>query len=97
MPLGSKDRARGWNQKIMVTDRRTLDELTKEDYRKALEEIQAYLAESVGSLIMLAGYLASDLSLDSDNTHYVLLSAESIVRSASESIKKALGCTYSLL
>lgn len=91
------DRVTGPTPEMMTKDRRTLDELTKEDYRKALEEIQACLAQPIGSLIMFAGYLASDLSLDSDNARYVLSSAEDVVRSACESVKKALGRTYPLL
>jgi hypothetical protein len=68
-----------------------------EDYRKALGEIQGLLAGCIGSLMMLAGYLASDLSLDPDNTGYALSSAEEVARSAAESVKKALDCTYPLL
>ncbi|OPY70753.1 MAG: hypothetical protein A4E57_00370 [Syntrophorhabdaceae bacterium PtaU1.Bin034] len=82
---------------MTIKERKALNELTVEDYRKALREIQGHLAACVGGLIMLAGYLASDLSLDSDNTTCVLSSAEDVVRSASESVKKALDCTYALL
>jgi hypothetical protein len=81
----------------MIKERKALNELTVEDYRKALGEIQGHLATCVGGLMMLAGYLASDLALDSDNTGYVLSSAEDIARSAAESVKKALDRTYRLL
>ncbi|OPY80340.1 MAG: hypothetical protein A4E65_01520 [Syntrophorhabdus sp. PtaU1.Bin153] len=60
--------------------RKTLDELTKEDYQKALSEIQASLSACVGELIIFSGYLDSDYSLDSENTHYVLITAKNIVQ-----------------
>ena len=44
----------------MAKDRKSLDQLTKEDYQKALSEIQGALAACVGDLIILGGYLDSD-------------------------------------
>jgi len=64
----------------MVQDTKSLEQLTKEDYQKALSEIQGALSACVGDLIILGGYLESDLSLDSENTHYVLMAAKDIVR-----------------
>jgi hypothetical protein len=81
----------------MSKDRKTLDQLTKEDYQKALSEIQGALAECVGDLIILGGYLESDLSLDSENTHYVLMAAKDIVQVASRSVKNALSYTYPMV
>lgn len=77
--------------------RRTLDELTKEDYQKALSEIQESLSACVGKLIILGGYLDSDYSLDSENTHYVLIAAKNIVQGACDSVKKALSYTYPMV
>lgn len=81
----------------MAKDRKTLDQLTKEDYQKALGEIQGALAECVGDLIILGGYLDSDLSLDPENTHYVLMAAKDIVQVACKSVKNALSYTYPML
>ena len=81
----------------MSKDRKTLDQLTKEDYQKPLMEIQGALAECVGELIILGGYLESDLSLDSENTHYVLIAARDIIEVACKSVKKALSYTYPML
>ncbi len=74
----------------MSENRKSLDQLTKEDYQKALTEIQGALAECAGNLIILGGYLDSDHSLDSENTHYVLMAAKDIVQVASQTVKKAL-------
>jgi hypothetical protein len=81
----------------MVQNRRSLDQLTKEDYQKALSEIQEALAECVGNLIILGGYLDSDYSLDPENTHYVLMTAKDIVQVASQAVKKALSSTYPMV
>lgn len=81
----------------MAEDRKSLDQLTKEDYHKALEAIQGALAECVGDLIILGGYLESDVSLDSENTHYVLMAAKDIVRVACQSVKDALSYTYPMV
>ncbi|OPY61015.1 MAG: hypothetical protein A4E57_04304 [Syntrophorhabdaceae bacterium PtaU1.Bin034] len=81
----------------MAEDKKSLDQLTKEDYHKALSEIQGTLSACVGDLIILGGYLESDLSLDSENTHYVLIAAKDIVRVACDSVKKALSSTYPML
>ena len=81
----------------MTEDRKSLDQLTKEDYQKALSEIQAALSECAGELIILAGYLESDFSLDSENTHYVLMAAKDIVRAACQSVKNALSYTYPMV
>ncbi len=81
----------------MAKDRKSLDQLTKEDYQKALSEIQGALASCVGELIILGGYLESDLSLDPENTHYVLMAAKDIVQVASQAVKKALGYTYPMV
>ncbi len=81
----------------MATDRKSLDQLTKEDYQKALTEIQGALAACVGELIILGGYLESDLSLDPENAHYVLIAAKDIVRVACDSVKNALSYTYPML
>ncbi len=74
-----------------------LDQLTREDYRKALSEIQGALSTCVGKLIILSGYLESDLSLDPENTHYVLMTAKDILREASDSVKTALSYTYPMV
>jgi hypothetical protein len=81
----------------MAEDRKSLDQLTKGDYQKALSEIQGTLAQCVGNLIILGGYLDSDFSLDSENTHYVLIVAKDIVRVACDSVKNALSYTYPML
>ena len=81
----------------MAQNRKSLDQLTKEDYEKALGEIQGALAECVGNLIILGGYLDSDDSLDSENTHYVLMAAKDIVQVACRSVKKALSYTYPMV
>ena len=81
----------------MADDRKSLEQLTKEDYQKALSEIQGALAECVGELIILGGYLDSDHSLDPENTHYVLMAAKGIVQVACRSVKKALGYTYPMV
>jgi hypothetical protein len=81
----------------MTTDRKSLDQLTKEDYQRALSEIQEALAECVGDLIILGGYLGSDDSPDSENTHYVLMAAKDIVQVACRSVKKALSYTYPMV
>jgi len=65
----------------MTTDRKSLDQLTKEDYQRALSEIQEALAECVGDLI----------------THYVLMAAKDIVQVACRSVKKALSYTYPMV
>ncbi len=82
---------------MTTKERRTLDELTKEDYLKALEAVQAALSECVGGLIILGGYLESDLSLDSENTHHVLTAARDIVQVACRSVKNALSHTYPII
>lgn len=71
--------------------------ITNEDYRKALGEIQGALSACVGELIILSGYLESDLSLDPENTHYALMTAKNILREASDSVKTALGYTYPMV
>ncbi len=81
----------------MVQNRKSLDQLTKEDYQKALGEIQEALAGCVGNLIILGGYLDSDESLHSENTHYVLMAAKDIVQVASQAVKKALSYTYPMV
>ena len=81
----------------MVGNKKSLDQLTKEDYEKALGEIQGALAECVGNLIILGGYLDSDHSLDPENTHYVLMAAKDIVQVASQAVKKALSYTYPMV
>ena len=81
----------------VTKERKSLDQLTKEDYQKALSEIQGALAECVGDLIILGGYLESDLSLDPENTHYVLMAAKDIVQVACQSVKKALSYTYPMV
>ena len=73
--------------------RKPLNELTKEDYQKVLSEIQASLSACVGELIIFGGFLDSDYSLDSENTHYVLITAKNIVQAALTSVKKALSFT----
>ena len=45
----------------------------------------------------LGDYLESDLSLDSENTHYVLIAAKDIVRVACDSVKNALSYTYPMV
>ena len=81
----------------MAENRKSLDQLTKEDYQEALSEIQEALSACVGNLIILNGYLESDLSFDSENTPYVLMAAKDIVRVACQSIKTALGHTYPMV
>jgi hypothetical protein len=81
----------------MAEDRKSLDQLTKEDYQEALSEIQGALAQCVGNLIILGGYLDSDFSLDSENTHYALITAKDIVRVACDSVKNALSHTYPMV
>ncbi len=81
----------------MTRDRKSLDQMTKEDYQKALSEIQGALSVCVGNLIILSGYLESDLSLDPENTHYVLMAAKDVVQVASQAVKKALGYTYPMV
>ncbi len=81
----------------MAEQRKSLDQLTKEDYQKALSEIQGALAACVGELIILGGYLDSDYSLDSENTHYVLIAAKDIVGVACQSVKDALNYTYQMV
>jgi hypothetical protein len=81
----------------LAENRKSLEELTKEDYQKALGEIQGALAGCVGNLIILGGYLDSDDSLDSENTHYVLMAAKDIVHVASQAVKKALSHTYPMV
>jgi hypothetical protein len=81
----------------MATDRKSLDHLTKEEYHEALSEIQGALADCAGNLIILGGYLESDLSLDPENTHYVLMAAKDIVQVACRSVKKALSYTYPMV
>ncbi len=81
----------------VTKERKSLEQLTKEDYFKALEAIQEALAACVGDLIILGGYLESDLSLDSENTHHVLMAAKDIVRVACDSVKTALSYTYPMV
>jgi hypothetical protein len=81
----------------MAENRKSLDQLTKEDYQKAFDEIQGALSECVGNLIILGGYLDSDHSLDPENTHYVLMAAKDIVQAASQAVKKALSYTYPMV
>lgn len=81
----------------MTEDIKSLDQLTKEDYQQALGEIQGALSVCVGNLIILSGYLESDLSLDSENTHYVMMVAKDIVQVASRAVKKALRYTYPMV
>ena len=81
----------------MAEERKSLEQLTKEDYQRALSEIQGALAACVGNLIILGGYLESDLSLDSEYTHYALMAAKDIVQVACRSVKKALSYTYSMV
>jgi len=81
----------------MAEKRKSLDQLTKEDYQETLSEIQGALAGCVGELIILSGYLDSDDSLDSENTHYVLMAAKDIVQVASRAVKKALSHTYPMV
>jgi hypothetical protein len=81
----------------MTRDRKSLEELTKEDYQEALSEIQGALAACVGNLTILGGYLESDLSFDSENTPYALMAAKEIVRVACQSVKTALGYTYPMV
>ncbi len=81
----------------MAENKTSLDQLTKEDYQKALGEIQEALAGCVGDLIVLGGYLDSDDSLDSENTHYVLIAVKDIVQVASRAVKKALSYTYPMV
>ena len=81
----------------MSEKRKSLDQLTKEDYQKALTEIQGALAECAGNLIILGGYLDSDHSLDPENAHYVLMAAKDIVQVACRSVKKALSYTYPMV
>ena len=81
----------------MAEERKSLEQLTKEDYQRALTEIQGALAACVGELIILAGFLDSDDSLDSENTHYVLMAAKDIVQVASQAVKKALSYTYPMV
>jgi len=81
----------------MTKDGKSLDQLAKEDYQKVLSEIQGALSVCVGNLIILSGYLESDLSFDSENTQYVLMAAKDIVRVACQSIKTALGYTYPMV
>lgn len=81
----------------MAADKKSLDQLTKEDYQRTLSEIQGALSACVGNLIILGGYLDSDDSLDSENTHYVLMAAKDIVQVASQAVKKALGYTYPMV
>jgi hypothetical protein len=88
------NRARGYE---MAEDKKSLDQLTKEDYQKALGEIQAALSACVGELIILGGYLDSDYSLDSENTYYVLLAARDIIGVACQSVKNALSYTYPMV
>ncbi len=81
----------------MTRDRKSLDQLAKEDYQKVLSEIQGALSACAGNLIILNGDLESDLSFDSENTPYVLMAAKEIVRAACQSIKTALGYTYPMV
>ena len=81
----------------MTKDRKPLDQLTKEDYQKALSEIQGALSVCVGNLIILGGFLDSDLSLDPENMHYVLIAAKDIIQVASQSVKTALSYTYPMV
>ena len=81
----------------MVGNKKSLDQLTKEDYEKALGEIQGALAECVGNLIILGGYLDSDHSFDPENTQYVLMAAKDIVQVTCRSVKKALSYTYPMV
>lgn len=71
--------------------------MTKEDYKKALEEIQEQLSECVGDLIILGGYLDSDHLHDVENSEYVLMAARDIVGVACEAVKRALSYTYPML
>ncbi len=81
----------------MATDRKSLDQLTNEDYLEALSEIQGALAACVGELIILGGWLESDLLLDPENTRYVLIAAKDIVQIACQSVKTALSYTYPMV
>ena len=81
----------------MAGNRKSLDQWTKDDYQKALSEIQEALSACVGNLTILGGYLDSDDSLDSENTHYVLMAAKDIVQVASQAVKKALSYTYPMV
>ncbi len=81
----------------VTKDRKNLEQLTKEDYQKALSEIQGALSACVGKLIILSGYLESEVSLDSENTPYVLMAAKDIVQVASRAVKKALSYTYPMV
>ena len=81
----------------MAEERKSLEQLTKEDYQRALSEIQGALAACVGELIILPGSLDSDLSLDPENAHYVLIAAKDIVQVACQSVKRALSYTYPMV
>lgn len=81
----------------MANAKKAFDQLTKEDYKKALEEIQEQLSDCVGDLIILGGYLDSDHLADPENTEYVLMAARDIVQVACKSVKIALGYTYPMV
>jgi len=51
----------------------------------------------VGELIILSGYLESEVSLDSENTPYVLMAAKDIVQIACQAVKNALSYTYPMV
>lgn len=78
-------------------EKKSLEQLTKEDYQKTLGEIQGALAGCVGDLIILGGWLDSDDSFDSESMHYVLIAAKDIVQAASRAVKKALSYTYPMV
>jgi hypothetical protein len=71
--------------------------LSKEDYQKALAAIQELLSECVGDLVILSGYLQSDLMLDPGNTPYALMAAKDIIGTSCEAVKNALSYTYPML
>ena len=75
-----------------MINNRNLD--AKEDYRRVIEEIQGELEGCVGQLVILSGYLDSELALDHENMEYALFAAQDIVRLACKSVKRALSRTY---
>lgn len=81
----------------MPSEKKSLDQLSKEDYQQVLAAIQEELSACVGDLVILSGYLESDLVLDPVNAHYALMAAKDIVGTACKAVKSALSYTYQMV
>jgi hypothetical protein len=73
-------------------------EITVDDYRKALADVQGELQECVGDLIILRGYFeGGDPNLHPEYTGHIFLSTRELVANAAEKVVNALNHTYPAL